>query len=68
VKNSGPHYKDWDKNFPEYEFSLVIYPGRASRLGENFLTTIEEYLIQLEKELLPYITKPCIFIGHRYII
>ncbi|UJR11503.1 hypothetical protein I4U23_015684 [Adineta vaga] len=60
----GQFYKDWDRNFPQYEFSVVIYPGRAKRLGEPFLTTIKEYLIQLHRELLPYITKPCIFIGH----
>ncbi|CAF0946780.1 unnamed protein product [Adineta steineri] len=60
----GFYYNNWDKDFPEYEFSLVIYPGRAKRLGEKCLTTIEEYLTQLDQELLPYVTKPCIFIGH----
>ncbi|CAF1148428.1 unnamed protein product [Adineta ricciae] len=61
---AGSFYKDWDRNFPEYEFSIIIYPGRAKRLGERLLTTIKEYLVQLHRELLPYITKPCIFIGH----
>ncbi|CAF3824772.1 unnamed protein product [Adineta steineri] len=60
----GTYYNDWDRNFPEYEFSLVIYPGRAKRSSEKYLTTIKEYLGQLHRELLPYITKPCIFIGH----
>jgi surfactin synthase thioesterase subunit len=60
-----PCYRDWDENFPEYEFSLIIYPGRAARFGEKLLSTIKEYVTQLQIHLLPNITKPCIFIGHR---
>ncbi|CAF1517279.1 unnamed protein product [Adineta steineri] len=60
----GSYYNDWDRTFPEYEFSLVIYPGRAKRSSENYLSTMKEYLGQLYRELLPYIKKPCIFIGH----
>lgn len=37
-------------------------------MGEKLLTTIKEYVIGLEKGLLPYIIKPCIFIGHRFIL
>ncbi len=61
----GPYYREWDKNFPEYEFSIVIYPGRGSRFGDKLITDIKEYVNQLDKELLPFINKPCIFIGHR---
>ncbi|UJR19610.1 hypothetical protein I4U23_022744 [Adineta vaga] len=60
----GQYYREWDKDFPEYEFSIVIYPGRASRFGEKCLTTMKEYLQQLTNGLLPFINKPCIFIGH----
>jgi surfactin synthase thioesterase subunit len=61
----GPYYREWDKNFPQYEFSIIIYPGRGSRFGDKLITDIKEYVNQLDKGLLPYITKPCIFIGHR---
>ncbi|CAF1122996.1 unnamed protein product [Rotaria sordida] len=60
----GSCYREWSKHFPEYEFSLIIYPGRSNRMGEKLLTNIKEYIIELNKGLLPYITKPCIFIGH----
>ncbi|CAF4247762.1 unnamed protein product, partial [Adineta steineri] len=32
---AGHYYREWDKNFPEYEFSIVIYPGRGSRFGDK---------------------------------
>ncbi|CAF3253490.1 unnamed protein product [Rotaria sp. Silwood2] len=60
----GSYYHEWGRNFPEYEFSLIIYPGRSSRMSEKLLTTIKEYIVELNKGLLPYINKPCIFIGH----
>ncbi len=60
-----PSYRDWEKQFPDYEFSIIIYPGRSTRFGEKLITTIKEYISQLEKNLLPNIKKPTIFIGHR---
>ncbi|CAF3164353.1 unnamed protein product [Rotaria socialis] len=60
----GQYYREWGKNFPEFEFSLIIYPGRLTRMSENLLTTIKEYLMEMTTGLIPYINKPCIFIGH----
>ncbi|CAF1575444.1 unnamed protein product [Rotaria sp. Silwood1] len=60
----GSNYREWGMNFPEYEFFLIIYPGRLHRMNEKLLTRIKEYIIELNKGLLPYINKPCIFIGH----
>ncbi|CAF1032469.1 unnamed protein product [Adineta steineri] len=61
---AGHYYREWDKNFPEYEFSIVIYPGRGSRFGDKLLTEMKDYITELDKGLLPFIKKPCIFIGH----
>ncbi|CAF3951896.1 unnamed protein product [Adineta steineri] len=38
----------------------------AKRPSEKYLTTIKEYLGQLHRELLPYITKTFIFIEHSF--
>ncbi|UJR28443.1 hypothetical protein I4U23_009683 [Adineta vaga] len=62
--NPGSYFREWDRQFPEYEFSLIIYPGRATRSNENLITSIAEYLKQLDKGLVPFINKPCVFIGH----
>ncbi|CAF0864883.1 unnamed protein product [Adineta steineri] len=60
----GPYYKDWGENFPDYEFALLIYPGRGTRLAEKCITSVPDYITHMKRELLPSITKPCIFIGH----
>jgi surfactin synthase thioesterase subunit len=60
--------RKWDKDFPEYEFAIIIYPGRSTRFNDELITTMDEYITQLDKGFLPYITKPCFFIGHRYYI
>ncbi|CAF3805900.1 unnamed protein product [Rotaria magnacalcarata] len=48
----GQYYREWGKDFPEYEFSLIIYPGRLTRMSENLLTTIKEYHMEMTKGLI----------------
>lgn len=62
----GSYYRQWDQEFPEFEFSLIIYPGRTSRIRDELITDLKDYIKQLDQGLLPYINKPCFFIGHRY--
>ncbi|CAF1311362.1 unnamed protein product [Rotaria sordida] len=61
---TGSYYRDWDRDFPEYEFSIIIYPGRSTRFNDKLITDLKEYIEQLDEGLLPYINKPCFFIGH----
>jgi surfactin synthase thioesterase subunit len=42
-----------------------MYPGRGKRISDKLITNLNEYINQLDKGLLPYINKPCFFIGHR---
>lgn len=67
-RNLGTLYREWVEHFPEYELSVIVYPGRSTRLNEKSLTTMKEYITQLNEELVPCITKSCIFIGHRYMV
>ncbi|CAF1236680.1 unnamed protein product [Rotaria sordida] len=60
---TGSYYREWDRDFPEHEFSIIIYPGRSIRFNDKLITDLKEYIKQLDEGLLPYINKACFFIG-----
>ena len=46
---------------------MIIYPGRASRMKDQLVTNLKDYIEGLDQGLVPFIDRPCFFIGHRYL-
>ncbi|MEU8843648.1 alpha/beta fold hydrolase [Streptomyces roseus] len=49
---------------PDVEVLVVQYPGRADRLGEDALTSIEELADEAHEALRPWLTGRPVFFGH----
>lgn len=58
-------FRHWVNALPEeLEVLAIQLPGRASRLLEPPLVSMPEIIEELQSEILPYLSKPYIFLGH----
>ncbi len=58
-------FRSWISELPDtIELFAIQYPGRENRFGEKLYTVLDPLIQDLERSILPFLTKPTVFLGH----